>query len=116
MVTLNASLSWAANIKPRPMVNTLEIAGTQGVVLCRSSRDFKTMKLELFSDTVCEEIDLDSTGHTSDILLLLKDFVRVVAGEEDSSIRLPTGEDGYQAQYATSLANGKAAAERVPII
>ncbi|MCK5803190.1 MAG: hypothetical protein KAI66_10175, partial [Lentisphaeria bacterium] len=115
MVTLNASLSWAANIKPRPMINTLEIAGTQGVVLCRSSRDFQQMTLELFSDTLCEEIDIDCTGHTSDILLLLKDFVRVVAGEEDDSIRLASGEDGYQAQYATEMTNTKAAAARVPM-
>jgi predicted dehydrogenase len=115
MVTLNASLSWATNIKPRPMVNTLEIAGTAGVVLCRSSRDFRQMKLELFSDTVCEELDIDCVGHTSDILLLLKDFVRVVAGDTDDTIRMPRGEDGYQAQYATEQTNTKAAAARVPM-
>ena len=115
MVTLNASLSWAANIKPRPMVNTLEIAGTRGVVLCRSSRDFRQMTLELFSDTLCEEVTMDCTGHTSDILLMLQDFVRVVAGDVDESIRLATGEDGYQAQLATELTNSKAAASRVPI-
>ena len=115
MVTLNASLSWAANIKPRPMVNTLEIAGTQGVILCRSSRDFRQMALEVFSDTLCEEVTVDSTGHTSDILLVLQDFVRVVAGDVDESIRLATGEDGYQAQLATELTNTKAAAARVPV-
>ena len=112
MVTLNASLSWAAHIEPRPMVNTLEIGGTEGVALCRSSLDFRTMAMDLYSRTLCEHVDLDSHGHTSHIVLLLRDFVAAVNGQPDAAQRLPTGEDGYWAQLATEKANQAARASR----
>ena len=115
MVTLNASLSWAANIEPRPLVNTLEIAGTDGVALCRSTPDFKQMTMQLFSKTLCEEITIGNAGHTSDIVLLIQDFIRVLRDGPGASDTLPTGEDGYWAQYATETANRKAAENRVPV-
>ena len=114
-VTLNASLAWAANIEPRPMVNTLEIAGTQGVALCRSTPDFRRMTMQLYSATLCEEITLDCTGHTSDIVLLLNDFAEVVAKGPGASNTLATGEDGYWAQFATDQANASARRRRTPV-
>ncbi len=115
IVTLNASLAWAANIGPRPMVNTLEIAGTQGVALCRSTPDFKQMTLELYSNTLCEQKTISSTGHTSDIVLLLNDFVNVVRQGPAAADLLPTGEDGYWAQFATETANRDAMEKRIPL-
>jgi len=115
MVTLNASLSWGANIVPRPMVNTLEIAGTEGVALCRSTPDFKQMTLQLFSNTLCEEKTTGEKGHTGDIVRLIQDFDRVLRDGPDASDTLPTGEDGYWAQYATETANRKAADSRTPL-
>jgi predicted dehydrogenase len=112
MVTLNASLSWAAHIEPRPMVNTLEIAGTCGVALCRSSPDFLRMTMNLYSENLCEEVELESSGHTSDIVLLLQDFVQVVDQGAGPDSRLATGEDGYWAQFATETANRRAIAAR----
>jgi len=108
MVTLNASLSWAAHIEPRPMVNTLEIAGTRGVVLCRSTLDLRHMTMSLYSEDLCEEVELESSGHTSDIVLLLQEFVQVVANGAGPDTRLATGMDGYWAQFATETANRQA--------
>ena len=113
MVTLNASLSWAAHIEPRPMVNTLEIAGTSGVALCRSTLDLQHMTMSLYSQNLCEEVQLESSGHTSDIVLLLQDFVHVVENGTASGSRLPTGVDGYWAQFATETAN-RAAVDAKP--
>ena len=115
MVTLNASLAWAANIEPRPMVNTLEIAGTQGVALCRSTPDFRRMTLQLCSATLCQEMTLDSAGHTSDIALLLNDFHKTVEGGGKASGSLASGEDGYWAQFATEQANQSARRNRIPL-
>ena len=115
MVTLNASLAWAANIEPRPMVNTMEIAGTQGVALCRSTPDFRRMTLQLYSATLCEELTIDSAGHTSDIVLLLNDFAEVVAKGPGACGTLATGEDGYWAQFATDQANQSAMRHRIPL-
>ena len=113
MVTLNASLSWAAHIEPRPMVNTLEIAGTEGVALCRSSLDLQQLTLSLYSRSLDEEIELEASGHTSDIVLLLEDFAAAASGGAAASARLATGEDGYWAQFATEAANRKAIESRV---
>lgn len=112
MVTLNASLSWAAHIDPRPMINTMEVAGTEGVATCRSSLDFRSMTMNLYSRTLCEEVKLDSSGHTSDIVLLLKDFAAAVTGKQQPSPELATGMDGYWAQFATEAANRQAIAAR----
>lgn len=114
-VTLNASLAWGANIKPRPMVNTLEIAGTRGVALCRSTPDFQRMSLRLFSQTLEEELTIDATGHTEDIVMVLNDFERVVREGPGASDRLATGEDGYQAQFAMETANTRAANAKIPV-
>lgn len=115
MVTLNASLAWAANIEPRPMVNTLEIAGTQGVALCRSTPDFRRMTLQLFSATLCEERTIDCAGHTSDIVLLLNEFARAVEEGPAAAPILAWGEDGYWAQFATEAANRSAIRNRIPV-
>jgi predicted dehydrogenase len=113
LVTLNASLSWAAHIDPRPMVNTMEIAGTEGVALCRSSRDFRNMTVELFSRTLCETHELRPTGHTSDIVLVVNEFAEVVAHGRTADTILASGEDGYWAQYATEQANNQAIQGRI---
>lgn len=113
LVTLNASLSWAAHIEPRPMVNTLEIAGTEGVALCRSSQDFRTMRMDLYSRTLTEIHDLKPTGHTSDIVLVVNEFAEVVAHGRTKTTILASGEDGYWAQYATEQANRQSVEGRI---
>ena len=115
MVTLNASLTWAATIEPRPMVNTLEIAGTDGVALCRSSYDYKKMTMELYSATLCETVEIDSTGHTSDIVLLLNEFATVVRNGWTADTIMAGGNDGYWAQFATDAANSSAIRRRLPV-
>jgi len=114
-VTLNASLAWAANIVSRPFVNTLDIAGTRGVILCRSTMDFQKMTLELYSETLEEKATIESTGHTHDIVLVLNDFDRVVREGPGAAPVLATGEDGYWAQYATDAANACAARAKIPL-
>jgi predicted dehydrogenase len=114
-VTLNASLAWAANIVARPFVNTLEIGGTRGVILCRSTMDFQKMTLELYSETLEEKTTIDSTGHTHDIVLVLNDFDRVVCEGPSAAPILATGEDGYWAQYATDAANACAARTKIAL-
>jgi predicted dehydrogenase len=113
LVTLNASLSWAGHIEPRPMVNTLEIAGTEGVALCRSSYDFKSMTIELYSRTLTEKHELRPTGHTSDIVLVVNEFAKVVANGRTPDTILASGEDGYWAQYATEQANTQSTKNRI---
>jgi predicted dehydrogenase len=112
-VTLNASLAWATNISARPFVNTLEIAGTRGVALCRSTPDFKRMSIELYSETLEEKAAIESSGHTNDIVLVLNDFDRVVRDGPGAAPVLATGEDGYWAQYATERANACAARTKI---
>jgi 1,5-anhydro-D-fructose reductase (1,5-anhydro-D-mannitol-forming) len=113
LVTLNASLSWAGHIEPRPMVNTLEIAGTEGVALCRSSYDFKGMTIELYSRTLTETHELRPTGHTSDIVLVINEFAEVVTNGRTPETILASGEDGYWAQYATEQANNQSIQGRI---
>lgn len=111
-VSLNASLAWATNIKPRPMVNTLEIAGVEGVALCRSTPDFKRMSVELYSNTLCEQVTIDCTGHTNDIVLFLREFDDVVAHGRRPDTIMASGDDGYWAQFATETANKSARRHR----
>ena len=114
-VTLNASLAWASNIEARPFVNTLEIAGTRGVALCRSTPDFRKMTVQLFSESTEEEHTIDESGHTNDIVLVLNDFRKVVRDGPQAAPVLATGEDGYWAQYATETANACAARTKIPV-
>ena len=114
LVTVNASLSWAAHIEQRPMVNTLEIAGTEGVVLCRSTPDFKSMTIELYSAQGDETVNINSSGHTSDIVLVVNEFADVVENGRGENTVLASGEDGYWAQWATSRANSQAVEARIP--
>jgi len=62
-----------------------------------------------------EEISIDATGHTEDIVMVLNDFERVVREGPGALDRLATGEDGYQAQYAMETANAFAAGTRIPV-
>ena len=89
------------------------IAGTEGVALCRSSLDLQQMTLSLYSRSLNEEVELEATGHASDIALLLEDFAAVVRDREAANTRLATGEDGYWAQFATEMANRRAMESRV---
>jgi predicted dehydrogenase len=114
LVTLNASLSFAAHIEPRPMVNTMEIAGTEGVALCDIDHDTKKTTLKLYSKTLCETVEFGTTGHTSDIVLLLNDVVNAVENGPEAAAKLATGEDGYWAQFATEEANRSAIESRMP--
>jgi predicted dehydrogenase len=112
-VTLNSSLAWAANITARPFVNTLEIAGTHGVALCRSTPDLKRMSLELYSETLEERAEIASSGHTSGIVLVLNDFHRLVREGPAAAPLLATAEDGYWAQYAAEQAIASAVRNRI---
>lgn len=113
LVTVNASLSWAAHIEPRPMINTIRLAGTEGVAVVQSSYDFQSTTMELFSRTLKESHTIGTAGHTSDIVHVVNEFTRVVEhGWDDGSV-LARGEDGYWAQWATAEANRQSIESRV---
>ncbi len=113
LVTLNASLSWAAHIAQRPMINTVEIAGTEGVAICRSTSDFAATTLSLYSRSLDESVTVRSAGHTSDIVHVLNQFVDVVEHGRRADTVLATGEDGYWAQWATERANRQSIDARI---
>jgi predicted dehydrogenase len=113
LVTVNASLSWAAHIEPRPMINTIEIAGTDGVAILKSTYDFQTSALELYSKTLTESHTIGSAGHTSDIVHVVNEFARVVAQGRHGDSILACGEDGYWAQWATNRANRQSIEARI---
>lgn len=113
MFTLNASLAFAANIEPRPMVDNIYIVGTEGVIIVNTDLLAQKGKAELYSRTLCKTVDFSDTGHTSDIALLLTEVAEFIAGGMVTPHIFATGEDGYQAQLATSLANESAQKTRM---
>lgn len=112
MVTLNASLTFAASIKPRPMLDNVYIVGTEGVAIINTDVLSQHTKAELYSKTLCENVEFTGHGHASDIALLLTDFAKVVANGVDTEHKFASGEDGYQATLATEYANSDAVEHR----
>ena len=115
MFTLNASLGFASQIEPRPMVSSVIVAGNEGVAVVRTELLAHHCVAELSSRTLCEKVEFSTVGHASDIALLLAEFAKVVASGPDTPHLFATGEDGYQAQYAMELANREAQENRVQI-
>ena len=113
LVTLNASLSWTAHIEPRPLINTLEIAGTEGVVILRSTYDFLSKTVELYSRHGNETVQIDTVGHTSEIVLVVNELSSVIEHGRDADTVLASGEDGFWAQWATTRANQQAIEARI---
>lgn len=113
MVTVNSSLGFASQIKPRPMIENAYIAGNDGVAIINTDVLAYHTVCELSSRTMCEKIEFDETGHASDIALLLADVAKYVASGLECEHIFATGEDGYQAQYAMELANKDAVESRV---
>ncbi|MBQ9366677.1 MAG: Gfo/Idh/MocA family oxidoreductase [Victivallales bacterium] len=113
MVTLNASLGFAAQIEPRPMVDNLVVAGNEGVAVLRTDVLAHHTVAELSSRTLCEKVEFSTTGHASDIALLISEVAKVAENGSDTPHFFATGEDGYQAQLAMELANSEAQKNRV---
>ncbi|MBR4222643.1 MAG: Gfo/Idh/MocA family oxidoreductase [Victivallales bacterium] len=113
MVTLNASLGFAAQIEPRPMVDNLVVAGNEGVAVLRTDVLAHHTVAELSSRTLCEKVEFSTTGHASDIALLISEVAKVAENGPDTPHFFATGEDGYQAQLAMELANSEAQKNRV---
>lgn len=103
--SLNASLAFTANIEPREGVFNMIVAGTEGVIVVRKLFS-KGMDFEcgLTSRTLCETVTLPHGGHSSDIALLLTDFVNVWKNGPETPHIFASAEDGYQAQLATEMA------------
>ena len=104
MVNLNASLAFTANIEPREFIDNLYIAGSEGVIIVRGQFAVGATEAKLTSRTRCETVTIPAGGHSSDIALLLTDFVNVWQNGPDTPHLFASAEDGYQAQYATELA------------
>lgn len=113
MVTLNASLAFTANIEPRTFVDNLYIAGTEGVVIVNGDLLGHSAEMELSSRTLSEKRTISENGHTSDIALILTEIAEYVANGMTGPHTFATGEDGYQAQLATDLANTSAENRRI---
>lgn len=113
MVSINSSLTFAAHIKPRPMVDNTYIVGTEGVAIVNTDILAGHTKCQLTSKTLCETIEFSETGHSSDITLLLNDVASFIASGCSTPHTFATGEDGYQAMLATEQANSDAIQHRI---
>lgn len=113
MVTLNASLAFAAAITPRPMVDNLYVVGTDGVAIINTDILGQHTVCELSSKSLCEKVEFDEGGHSNDIAKLLSEVAAVAINGPNTPHSFATGEDGYQAQLATDLANNDAIKNRV---
>ena len=104
MISLNASLAFTANIEPREFVDNLYLAGTEGVAIIQGLFSMGETTARLTSRTKCETVTIPAGGHSSDIALLLAEFVNVWQNGPETPHKFASAEDGYQAQLATELA------------
>lgn len=122
LVSLNASLGYAAGIAPRPMQDMLTLVGTQGVasycVEADSPAEFHTTsaQVSLHTDQGIERVAIEDLPHDQAIALLLDDLADRIAGRAVlEADRLPVGLDGLEAQLATERAHRDACArQRMP--
>lgn len=118
MVTVNASLAYAAFIKPRPMNEVLTVVGTRGVasmaIDAGSVEEFSEGEayVNLFCETREEKFRVVHTAHYEEIAQLLDDLADVLEHGKPMPPELATGDDGLMAQWAVEEANRKAVLER----
>jgi len=118
LVTVNASMGYAASIEPRPMNEILVIAGTKGVVSLAIDEPtpdafvHTAARVRISSERLCETIPIVELDHPKAIGMLLDDFAGLIEGSKSSPPELAMGEDGLAAQIATEWANDSAVADR----
>jgi predicted dehydrogenase len=118
MVTVNASLGYASQIKPRPMNDGLNIVGDRGIVAINNDHDSleesaaSKNPVRLITDSGVEKIAQIKSTHVAMIGELADLVAGVVMDGQPAPLELATGDDGVQAQWATETANQQAASER----
>ena len=105
VMSLNASLAFTSNIEPREGLDNVTVAGTEGVIAARKLTSAGTdSEVTLTSRRRCEKVIIPQGGHSSDIAILLAEFVKVWKNGPETPHTFASAEDGYQAQLATELA------------
>jgi len=110
LVTVNTSMAYAANIKPRPMNEVLVIAGTRGVISLTidepTPEKFSTTgaRVNLHCEDRVESCPVNHPNHNEVIGLLLDDLAGVIQGHP-APPELAQGNDGLMAQIALEQAN-----------
>ncbi len=118
LVTLNASLGYAANIGPRPMQDSLTIAGTRGVISLTidvsSPELFHTgdHRVTLYEEAGQEHVAVEHPLHAVAIGRLVDDLA-IHADTGVCSPDLPLGEAGLAAQIITETTNDHAVETRL---
>jgi predicted dehydrogenase len=118
LVTVNASLGYASQIKPRPMNDSMTIVGDKGIVSVNNDSDSLEELLaaknpvRLITDAGVEKIEQVKSTHIKMIGQFADRVSDVVIGGQPAPLELATGDDGVQAQWATETANQQAASER----
>jgi UDP-N-acetylglucosamine 3-dehydrogenase len=118
MVTVNASMGFAAHIKPRPRFEGILVIGDKGFI--RAEHDLESVitgpwnedVAKLVTDDTIETCPLKVPGHDESIGWLLDTVASVIIDGKEAPPELATAEDGVQAQWALQSANEQAAAER----
>lgn len=117
LVTVNASLAYGAHITPRPIVDTIQVVGRDGVVsVCIDADSAAAYRnngqvVRLYARDHVEETPVVMADHVTAIADLVDAAAASIeSGQPDPY--LATGEDGYQAQLAVEMANQHAITER----
>jgi len=113
--TLNASLGYSANIKPRPYYDAMTLVGTQGVISYTVDAPAHNSPLRTQAKVSCYrkedviEIPVEFIGHTVEISRLLDELHACIHDPSRlASTILPTATDGLQAQIAVEWSHKKA--------
>jgi predicted dehydrogenase len=118
MVTVNASMGFNAQIKPRPRLEGILVIGDRGYI--DAHHDLESMVAgpwvehvaKLVTDDAVETCPLKVPAHNVAIGWYLDRIAEVILDGKPTPAELATAHDGVQAQWATHNANEQAAAER----
>lgn len=111
VATLNASMAYASQIEPRPMLETTVLVGREGVVSVAVDEPdpeqfyHSTATLKLHSRHHQESVAFSHPSHSQVIGEMLDDVARTVIDGEPALPALASGEDGLQSLWAVEQAH-----------
>ena len=106
MVSVNASLGYTSQIKPKHMNEVITIVGNKGVI---SLMGDDHGKVKIISESVQEEFDHETPGHAEVMVEFMQDVADVVEGKRAvADVTFASGRDGLAAQWLTVEANRQA--------
>lgn len=110
MVSVNASLGYTSQIKPKHMNEVITIVGNKGII---SLMGDDHGKVKIIAESKQEEFAHDSPGHASVMEEFMRDVADVVEGKRKiEDVTFASGRDGLAAQWLTVEANRQALATR----